>query len=167
LGGGRQDKFVRIATDVKRSIQEGYDQACDVVRYIQSATGNVAFFNSNSQDRKQAAEISAADIENVIPIVFLDSYYGMVATDLQPWLSADSGIGFPWLLIATTLESILLKIATFEQLQSFLLWRRGLHGLVANEDEAVFAGFFLRHGPIELPKEADMIQLSHELCGHL
>jgi hypothetical protein len=50
-------------------------------------------------------------------------------------------------------------MSSFEQLVSFLRWRQTLHGLVLNEDEAVFAGFFLRHGPADVPKGASIVQL--------
>lgn len=157
---GRGDKVVRIASDVQESIQEGYNQACDIIRRLRSGDGRIDLFDSNSASRKILATIYSAEIETVIPVVFLDSYYGVIASDLQPWLRLDSNIGYPWVVDRDTFESICMKFTTHEMLQDFILWRRTLHGLAYNEDEAVFAGFFLKHGAFQFPVKADRVQLN-------
>ncbi len=157
---GRNDKLARIASDVEESIQEGYNQACDVISYIRSATAPVPVFDSNKADRKQIAVLDGTKITTVLPVVFLDTYYGVIASDLKPWLKVDETVGFPWAVDRDTLESIILKIDDFEKLKEFLLWRRTLHGIAHNEDEAVFAGFCVQHGPYAFPKDADRVQLT-------
>jgi hypothetical protein len=157
---GRNDKLIRIASDVERSIQEGYDQACDVIRYIRSAPSPVPLFDSGKPNRKQVAELGGTNITTVLPVVFLDAYYGLIAADLKPWLKVDESVGFPWAVNRDTFESITLKIDTFERLREFLLWRRTLHGIAHNEDEAVFAGFYVQHGPFTFPKGADAVHLT-------
>lgn len=156
---GRRDKLVRIATDVKESIQAGYDQACSVIRYLRSIEGEVSVFDSDKADTRDVETIDTTGIREYIPIVLLDTYYGLIGTDLGPWLSVDPSIGYPWVVDRNTLESILLKIDTFEKFRRFLLWRRNLHGVAVNEDEAVFAGFFVRHGAAKIPDGASRIQL--------
>ena len=157
---GRGDKVVRIASDVQESIQEGYNQACDVIRRFRSGIGRVDLFDSNNASRKVVATFDSTEIETFIPVVFLDSYYGVIASDLQPWLRVDSSIGYPWAVDHDTFESICMKITTHDVLREFLLWRRTLHGRAHNEDEAVFAGFFLKHGAFEFPAKADRVQLN-------
>jgi len=157
---GRNDKLARIANDVGKSIQEGYDQACDVIRYVRSSTSPVPLFDSNKPNRKQVAELDGTSITTVLIVVFLDDSYGLIATDLQPWLKVDESIGFPWAVDRDTFESIILKIDSFDKLREFLLWRRTLHGLIHNEDEAVFAGLYVHSGPYVFPKEGDSVQLS-------
>jgi SEC-C motif len=49
---------------------------------------------------------------------------------------------------------------SFEKLRGFLEWRRKLHGVAVNEDEAVFAGCFLTHGPFDVPDGAALLQLN-------
>jgi hypothetical protein len=61
-----------------------------------------------------------------------------------------------------TLEFITLKIDTFNKLTSFLEWRRHVHGTVFEDDEAVIAGFFVRHGPAPLGNSCDLQLLAPE-----
>ena len=157
---GRGDKIKRIASDVQESIQEGYDQACDVIRRTRSSTGAVELLDSNRADRKAFDTFDSSEITTIIPVVFLDSYYGLIASDLQPWLRVDLDIGYPWVTDRDTFESISMKIDNHETLRDFLLWRRTLHGRAHNEDEAVFAGFFLKHGAYDFPATADHVQLN-------
>src|SRR5207253_2149576 len=89
----------------------------------------------------------------------VDSYCGLIGSDLTPWLVHGENIGFPWVVDRDTWESIALKVDTFEKLISFLGWRRKLHGRVFSEDEAAFAGYFVRHGPTTIPQDATMVQL--------
>jgi hypothetical protein len=152
----RRDKLARIATDVRRSIQEGYDQACDVIRHIGTAHGLIPVFDSCGC---QTAEFELSSNERFFPIVFLDSYYGLVATDLGPWLKVDEDIGFPWVVDRDTFASIILKVDSFEKLRGFLEWRRTLHGVAFSEDEAVFAGCFLTHGSFAIPEKAALVPL--------
>lgn len=159
---GRNDKLTLIAGDVKRTIQEGYNQACDVIRYLRSAGGPVPLFDSDEPNRRPVAEIDGTTITTILPVVFLDSYYGLVATELKPWLAVDEAIGFPWVVDRNTFESIILKLDSFERLREFLLWRETLHGRAFNEDEAVFAGFYVRHGAADLPVDADVVTLNAE-----
>ena len=160
--GARRDKLARIRDDVKRTIQEGYNQACDVIEYLKQGNKKVSFFDSNGPNANVLATIDSHDIREIIPIVFLDSYYGYIATDLAPWIQKHQRVGFPWVVDRDTFDSILLKIDSFEKLRSFLIWRRGLHGIVFNEDEAVFAGAFVQHGSFELPKKAGLVQLAQD-----
>ena len=149
----------KIESDVKASIQVGYDQACSVWRHVVATDGDVVFFDSDKPCRKEIARVNRKDVCKVHIIVFLDAYCGLIGTDLAPWLACDEEIGFPWVVDRDTWECIALKIDTFEKLTSFLCWRQQLHAKVFCEDEAVFAGYFVRHGPAPIPKEADMVQL--------
>lgn len=152
----RRDKLTRIATDVEHSIQEGYDQADSVIRLLKGASGLVPVFDS---DGRQTSELDVSRIEEFFPIVFLDSYYGFIATDLEPWLNVNKDVGYPWVVDRDTFSSIILKIDSDTKISSFLKWRRTLHGVAANEDEAVFAGCFLTHGPCKMPDNARVVQL--------
>lgn len=142
----------KIASDVKASIQSGYDQACTVESHIASNM-EVKLYDSDKSDRAHFQLFPCHEIRETFVIVILDSYYGLIATDLAPWLNVNPRVGYPWVVDRDTLESVLLKLDTHERLSSFLRWRRQLHGRVFNEDEAVFAGFFLRHGPFAFPIE--------------
>lgn len=149
----------KIESDVKASIQAAYDQACLVARHIAGCDGDVIFFDSDKPGRKEIARLHRKDIREVHTIVFLDAYCGLIGTDLVPWLVIDNSVGFPWIVDRDTMEAIALKIDTFDKLTTFLSWRRQLHGRVFCEDEAVFAGYFVRHGPAAIPKDVDMVQL--------
>lgn len=50
-------------------------------------------------------------------------------------------------------------LQSFDELNEFLRWRTSLHGVATNEDEMVFAGFYLRHGPEEMPETSCVVQL--------
>ena len=149
----------KIESDVKQAIQQGYDQACSVHSYLFSQDDCIVLWDSDKQDKKELARVNRHDVRDALVIVVLDSYYGLIATDLAPWLQVNEGIGFPWVVDRDTLESILRVMSSFEQLVAFLRWRRNLHGVAVNEDEAVFAGFFLRHGPADVPRNAALVQL--------
>lgn len=152
----RRDKLSLIDSDVRKTIQEGYRQASDVISYLKESKTSVPIFDSYGE---VSAEINISAVKHFIPIVFLDSYYGFVATDLKPWLKPIDSVGFPWVVDRDTFESISLKIDSFEKLKDFLLWRVCLHGKVLNEDEAVFAGFFVKHGAAQIPESANLVQL--------
>lgn len=147
----RRDKIDRIASDVKKTIQEGYSQCAGVINCLRASSEPVKLLDRTG---RTIGVIDTSKIRHYIPIVFLDSYYGLIAADLKPWLTLVNGIGFPWVVDRDTFESIVLKFDTCEKLKSFLIWRRDLHGKAINEDEAVFAGAFLRHGPFEIPEGA-------------
>jgi hypothetical protein len=149
----------KIEGDVKASIQAGYDQACSVWDHIAKSDGEVVFFDSNKADRKEVGRLDPKAVRDVQVIVFVDSYCGLIGTDLEPWLTRDEAVGFPWVVDRDTWETIALKINTFETLTSFLSWRRRLHGKVFNEDETVFAGYFIRHGNAPFPEGASLVQL--------
>ena len=68
----RRDKLTRLATDVKCSIQEGYNQACDVIRHIKAAGGPIAVFDSHGG---QIAELNLPRVDLFFPVVFLDSLW--------------------------------------------------------------------------------------------
>ncbi len=154
----RGDKIARLASDVKKTIQHGYEQASSVIELMRSSGNSLELF-----DRKgnKTDTISLEGVKHFIPIVTLDSYFGLIATDLHWWrMQIDPAIGYPWVVDTDTLESILLLIDNKQKLLNFVLWRRTLHGNATNEDEAVFAGFFFRHGPVEIPSnESTIVQL--------
>ena len=147
----RRDKVSRLATDVKKTIQEGYDQAASVIRYLKEAGNQVVLSDKNG---KSVATLDITKVVNFFPIVVLDSYFGFIATDLQCWMKTSEGVGYPWVVDTDTFESIILKIDTRANFTEFLSWRRGLHGVATNEDEAVFAGFYVRHGAAPMPEVA-------------
>lgn len=156
--GGRGDKIIRITSDVKKTITEGYHQAASVIQYIKSCDGQCKFFDASGRV-KQNLDLSR--ITNFFPVVILDSYFGLVATDLACWLEPLLGIGFPWVVDSDTLESIILKINTLEKFEGFLKWRSTVQGKQLNEDEAVFAGYYHHHGNFKLPiQEGGIAQLS-------
>src|SRR5690606_26529668 len=109
--------------------------------------------------RRIEGSLCPSDVKEVFILVCLDSSYGAVGTDLSPWLSIDENAGFPWAVSLDVLQAILARFDEFEEFRRFLRWRKGVHGRMFNEDEAVFAGYFACHGPIELPSEALSIQL--------
>ncbi len=156
----RNDKVARLATDVKKTIQEGYDQALSVIKYLKAAGDQAVLLDKKANC---VATLDLSKVVNFVPIVVLDSYFGMIATDLQCWMKTNLEIGFPWVVDTDTLESIALKINTRAKLLEFLDWRRKLHGIATNEDEAVFAGFYVRHGAAAMPDGAEdgstMVQL--------
>lgn len=137
----------KLESDVRSSIQSAYNQACSVLNHISLSTGEIVFFDSNKCSRKEIGRLNVNDIRQSYIIIILDSNYGLIATDLEPWLSKEKNIGYPWVVDYYTLESIANSIDSIEKLTSFLNWRIHLHGKVLNEDENVFAGFFLKHGP--------------------
>lgn len=145
--------LVKIEDDVKRTIQHGYDQACSTIRYLKLASSDIRIWDSNKpKSQKVIASFARGQVQDAYPIIILDSYYGMIASNLAPWIQIDKEIGYPWVIDRDTFESIFRVLNTFDQFVKFLRWRRDLHGLFVNEDEAVFAGFFLRHGP-QMPPE--------------
>lgn len=147
----RHDKVPRLATDVKKTIQEGYDQAASVIKHLKDAGDHVVLLDKNG---KSVAMLDLTKVVNFFPIVMLDSYFGFIATDLQCWIKKADGVGYPWVVDTDTFESIILKIDTRAKLVEFLSWRNGLHGVATNEDEAVFAGFYVRHGAAPMPEVA-------------
>lgn len=155
---GHRGNLKKIEGDVKRSIQEGYDQASSVIEYFQ-AGNQVPVYDTDKPGAPIWATVDATQIHTYIPVVFLDSYFGLIATNLEPWLTVKREIGFPWVVDHDAMSAILLKIDTLPKLAEFVEWRRRLHGVAVNEDETVFAGFFLRHGPEDMPKNADVVQL--------
>ena len=146
----------KIESDVKESIQAGYEQACSVWRHISASENEVVFFDSNKTNRKELARLNPKDVRRIYAIIVVDSTYGLVGTDLTPWLVPNEEIGFPWVVNRDTLELITLKIDSFEKLTEFLGWRRDEHGTVVDDDEAVIAGYFVRHGPASLAKNHDL-----------
>lgn len=144
----RGDKVSRLATDVKKTIQAGYDQAVSVIEYLKSTSGTVDLFDNKGN---VVSRIDTTNLVHFYPVVALDSYFGFIATDLDCWMKREETIGYPWVVDTDTLESIILKIDTPAKLTEFLEWRRNLHGIAANEDEAVFAGFYVRHGAVAMP----------------
>lgn len=148
----------KIEGDFKRTIQAGYEQCVSVCEYLTSG-GKVPIFDSNKADRKVIAEINTETIKRVVPIVFLDSYYGYISTDPSPWLKADETVGLPWVVDRDAMSSFTLKFSDPSTFVEFFDWRRSAYGVAVNEDELCFAGYFLRHGPNEFPKGADLVQL--------
>jgi hypothetical protein len=148
----RNDKIARLATDVKKTIQEGYNQAVSVIWHLKESGAEAALLDKKGQS---VATVDLSEVVNFVPIVVLDSYFGMIATDLQCWMHPEAEIGFPWVVDTDTLESIILKVDTRAKLVEFLDWRRKLHGIATNEDEAVFAGFYVRHGAAQMPDGAE------------
>jgi len=149
----------KIESDVKATIRAGYQQALSVWQHINAAKDDVIFYDSDKPDRRAIARLTRDAVKEVYVVVLLDSYYGLIGTDLDPWLDRDTHVGHPWVVDRDTLETIATKIDSFEHLTSFLRWRRQLHGKVTNEDEAVFAGYFVSHGPAPFPENADVVAL--------
>jgi hypothetical protein len=155
----------KIESDIKRSVQEGYEQACSVIRHLRSCTEpDILFWNSDKSDKCVIAKVTKDAIQTAIPIVVLDSCYGLVATELTPWLAVDPDIGYPWVVHRDALESILHLIDTMPRLIDFLSWRRTLHGIAVNEDELVFAGFYLFHGAAEVPSNQSFDRIQLDPC---
>ena len=98
-------------------------------------------------------------IKEIFTIVCLDDWYGLIAADLSPWIEVDMSIGYPWVVDRNTLEPIVLEIDNLDKLIGFLRWRQSVQGIAVNEDEAVFAGFYVAHGPVKFPEHADIVQL--------
>ncbi|MEL6894587.1 MAG: SEC-C metal-binding domain-containing protein [Planctomycetota bacterium] len=144
----RGDKVSRLATDVRKTVQAGYDQAVSVIEYLKSTSGTVDLFDNKGN---VVSQIDTTNLLNFFPVVALDSYFGFIATDLDCWMKREETIGYPWVVDTDTLESIILKIDTPAKLTEFLGWRKNLHGIATNEDEAVFAGFYVRHGAVAMP----------------
>jgi hypothetical protein len=151
---------VKIESDVKKTIQDAYEQACSVIQLLRSKDlAEVTCWSSDKLNKTAIASINTSDINDAIPVIVLDSDYGLIATDLEPWLELDPDIGFPWVVHRDALESILRLIDTFPRFVEFLRWRRSLHGRVINPDEAVFAGFYIYHGSAVPPSGYDLVQL--------
>ena len=146
----RRDKVSRLATDAKKTIQAGYNQAVSVIEYFKT-NDHVDLLDKKGNS---VGMVDVSKIKKFYPVVTLDSYFGFLATDLQGWMKTAPEIGFPWVVDTDTLESIILKIDTRAKLLEFLEWRKDLHGVAMNEDEAVFAGFYVRHGAAPMPDGA-------------
>jgi hypothetical protein len=156
--GARGDKTIRIASDVKKTIVEGYQQATSVIEYLKSCEGECELFDESGI---VAQKLDLSGVTSFFPIIVLDGYFGLVAADLACWFEPLPGIGFPWVVDSDTLESIFLKINTPFKFREFLKWRSTVHGKAVNEDEAVFAGYYHQHGAIPIPFEGGGIaQLS-------
>lgn len=149
----------KIEGDFKRTIQEGYDQCASVCKYLSSNDSVLPIFDSNKPNRRVLANIDSSKIRRVVPIVFLDSYYGLISTDLKPWLRLEKDIGFPWAVDRDAMASFTLKVSNPDQFLSFFDWRRNVQGVAQNEDELCFAGYFLSHGAKPFPDDADFVQL--------
>lgn len=150
---GHRGDLRKIESDVKDSIQVGYNQASSVWRHIAESENVVVFYDSDKARRKEIARLHRSQVRKVFTVVLVDSSFGHIGTDLSPWLLKDESVGFPWVVNRDTLELITLKIDTFEKLTSFLDWRREIHGNVFEADEAVVAGFFVTHGPTKFGRE--------------
>jgi hypothetical protein len=155
----RRDDLQRFVHTVKDSIQKGYQQACDVYHAVLDRASGVVFWDSDKASRREVATISADMVREVFVIVALDSSYGLIATDVTPWLQIDDKVGLPWVIDRDTLESVLIEFDEFSRFRDFLRWRQRVHGIAWNEDEAVFAGFFAQHGDVEIPASAEFVQL--------
>lgn len=155
--GSHRGSIQKIDSDIRRTIQEGYDQACSVIAALREADRDLTIWDSEKPLTRSALHTFIhGDIEECFPVVVLDTYYGFLATDLAPWLKVDQAIGYPWVIDRDSLETILGLVCDLEQLRDFLRWRIRIHGKLRSEDEAVFAGFFLRHVDIDPPENADM-----------
>lgn len=149
----------KLEGDFKRTIQEGYDQCVSVCECLCEPNKVVRLFDSNKKGRKVLAEIHTNSIRQVVPIVFLDSYYGLISTDLSQWLKVSNAVGFPWAVDRDAMSSFSLKFSCPEKFVQFLDWRRSVYGIAHNEDELCFAGYFLKHGSTKFPSEADVVRL--------
>lgn len=149
----------KIEGDVNATIRKGYEQCVSVIEYIKSNPDGAELYDSNKPNRKVIASIKLSEISQFVPIVFLDTYFGLIATNLKPWLTVNESVGYPWVVDRDALSAFTLKITNANQFLEFVQWRRRLHGLVHNEDELCFAGYFLRHGAHKFPKKADLVQL--------
>lgn len=146
-----------IRDDAKKSIRNGYRQALSVVHAIESmANGMLAL---QDKDGQVLETLDCSTVQECLSIVVLDSDYGYVSTNLEPWLDPDPVFGYPWVVNRDALESILRLMNDYQDFLCFLRWRKTLHGYVNSEDEAVFAGFYLRHGPAEFPEGYGMAPL--------
>ena len=147
---GRRDSVQTIQTDVKRTIQEGYEQAVSAARYL-SSQPLATLYDSQGPNRSILTTFDAMTVRKTHIIVVLDSYYGVIATNLKPWLRIDDEFGYPWVVDRHTLQTISLRIDSAKLMSEYLQWRVQLYGCVFSEDEACFAGFFVRHGPVLPP----------------
>lgn len=149
----------KIEKDVKTSISKGYDQAISVIQFLRNASGPVPVYGSDKQNKPAVGTVDLSSVTTFIPVVFLDSYFGLISTNLEPWLTPSENEGYPWVVDCDAMTAIVSLISDHSQLIEFIEWRRKLHGIAVNEDETVFAGFFLRHGACEMPEKADLVQL--------
>jgi hypothetical protein len=104
--GDHRGNVRKIESDVKNAIQYGYNQACSVINFLKRTDGEIVFYNSDAVSRNEIATFAPGEITEAFPIVITDSYYGLISTDLLPWLKVDPIIGFPWVVDRDTLESI-------------------------------------------------------------
>ncbi len=78
---------------LRSSIQKGYDQARSVYRAILRSTGDLAFYDSDKATRTEIARLSQTCVREVFTIVCLDDWYGLIASDLKPWIEVDTSSG--------------------------------------------------------------------------
>lgn len=154
-----EGNITKIESDFKKTIQEGYDQCVSVCRLLIDNPECVTFFDSNKPNRDIKAEIHAGRIRRVVPVVFLDAYYGIISTDLSPWLRVDAKVGYPWVVDRDAMSAFTLKFTSPKQFLEFFDWRTSIYGIAHNEDELCFAGYFLRHGAVKFPSHVGFVNL--------
>jgi hypothetical protein len=148
--------LVKIRDDIKATIREGYEQACSVVNYIDRSDKAFCLFDKNGNVTNS---LDKSAIKQIVPVVFLDSYFGLLATDPTIWLTEHEVVGFPWIIDRDTFRTIALRIDTPEKLIDFLTWRIHEHGRFSEADEATIAGYFVQHGPVPLPNDGTQVRL--------
>ncbi|QEG22927.1 hypothetical protein [Mariniblastus fucicola] len=148
--------LVKIRDDIKATIKEGYEQACSVVNYIDRSDKTICLFDKNGN---VTDTLDKSAIKQIVPVVFLDSYFGLLATDPTIWLSKDEVAGYPWIIDRDTFRTIALRVDSPEKLIDFLTWRIREHGRFNEADEATIAGYFVQHGPVPLPNDGTQVRL--------
>ena len=79
----------------------------------------IVFWQTDIREENGSAAVRRENIREAFAIVVLDSYYGLIAADLAPWLRVNEEVGYPWVVDRDTLESIFSVMSSFEQLSRF------------------------------------------------
>jgi hypothetical protein len=130
-----------------------------VAKTIETSSEGLRIFDCDKAGRVEVGRIAPSDYDEVFIIVLLDSWAGMFASAPSLWINVDPKVGTPWVVDVDSCESILEAIGSADVLAKFLRWRRSVDGIAINDDEAIFAGFYLHHGPYQLPGHADVVYL--------
>lgn len=147
---------LRVRGDLNASVLAADDQSFRAEEYLKGQIGVVDLLDKRGTP---AARIELSGNEDYFRIAFIGNYVWGLPSNLALWLDARGHHGYPWVVDEFTLDTIISHFRDASHLAEFLTWRLELTGRAVVMDEAVFAGAFLTHGPIDWGDDAATIML--------